>query len=582
MRSIKFVLCGAGISLVGAFIVAGCSASGDPETDSLESAESEIDAGEDAGSSNVVPANDASPGTDSPTDAGTDAGKKPGKDAGTDAGGDSGKDASSSPLPGTTCTAQDEIVSRTCGKCGQQETICQSGDKGLAWSEYGPCGGEQGACLPGDTQPCGNCGVRTCTDTCGWGACAGQPANSCAPGSVDFTTAGCPTSGFKARTCSAACQWGTFSTVCDMPRAVKLWAGTESYSTFMLGNDGALYAWGLDADGQLGDGDTTNKGKITPTPFSNVTSLQVGGGTTYGFTCASFGDGTGKCWGYNSTSYTLGDGVTSTSPTAIIPTGFDADIAQMVAGYAHGCGLFADGSAKCWGYNLYGQLGNGTTTTSKTPVAVNLTDITRLYAGYYTTCALKGDAAYCWGYNTYGTVGDGTTTSKSTPTSVIASDVASLSAGYYHTCAVMTDGTAKCWGQNTSGEIGDGTGGTGAANVTTPRSVVGIGGTGTLSGVAEICTGYGTTCARLSDGRVACWGKNADGQLGVGDPSVTLSNQPKVVSGITSATALACGYKHACAVESDGAVKCWGDNAYGEIGNNAIPTDATSAQTATF
>ncbi|CAN5823548.1 hypothetical protein BH11MYX4_BH11MYX4_39750 [soil metagenome] len=559
------LLRGAGAALIGASVIAGCAATGDG-TD-IPATEEPVEAGPAA----VLPPR--SPGDDAstaPRDGGKDSSVKP------DAGKDAGPPA---PVPGSACKTLDEISSRTCGKCGKQEAICVTGDAGLFWSEYGPCEGELGACLPGATLACGNCGTQTCSSFCGWGTCTGQPVNSCAPGAIEHTTAGCPTSGFRSRTCAATCTWSSYSATCAGVTAVDLWAGGPgAYSTFMLAADGKLYAWGLDAKGQLGDGTTTNKANIVPIPINDVVSLAVGGGTTYGFSCAAFGSGSSKCWGYNSATYTLGDGMTSTSLTGVTPTGLEANVKTMVAGYGHGCGLLADGAAKCWGYNTYGQLGNGTTTTSSTPIAVGLAGITQLYSGYYTVCALTGDAAYCWGYNTYGQVGDGTTTSKSTPTLVLPSGVASISPSYYHSCAVMTDGTVKCWGDNGNGSIGTGTTG---ANVTTPTAVVGIDGIGAnLSGVAEVCAGYDHSCARLTDGRVACWGYNSSGQLGVG--STVSSSVPKAVSGITTATKLVCGYNHACAIEGTGRVKCWGDNAYGQIGNGTLPTDATTPQIATF
>ncbi len=558
----RLLRCAVG-ALLGASVIAGCTATGDG---------TDIPAGEDpqdAGPGTVLPP-PSNPGDDAapPRDGGKDSSVKP------DAGKDAGPPA---PLPGSACKTADAIASRTCGKCGKQDAICVTGDGGLVWSEYGPCEGEAGACVPGETLACGNCGTQTCSSFCGWGACAGQPVNSCTPGAIGLTTAGCPTTGFRTRTCAAACTWQPYSATCATVTAVNLWAGGPgAYSTFMSSSDGSLYGWGLDAKGQLGDSTTTNKANIIPIPIVGAVSLAVGGGSSYGFSCAAFGSGTSKCWGNNSASYTLGDGVTSTSLTGVTPTGLEANVKSMAAGYAHGCGLLTDGTAKCWGYNVYGQLGNGTTTTSTTPVAVALTGITQLSSGYYTVCALQGDAAYCWGYNSSGQVGDGTTTTKSTPTLVLPSGVASLAPAYSHTCAAMTDGSAKCWGGNTYGSIGNGT----TTSVTTPAAVVGVDGIGSLSGVAEVCAGYGHSCARLTDGRVACWGYNSSGQLGIG--STVSSNVPKAVSGITTATKLVCGYYHTCAIESSGRVKCWGDNAYGQIGNGALPTDATTPQIATF
>lgn len=549
-------------------VVVGCTADGDSGQTTVPT-----EPDDDGGSVFLPP-----PSSDEDASTTTDSGPK--KDGGKTDAGDAGKDSGPpAPVPGTACTVPDTITQRSCGKCGKQETICQAGDAGLVWSEYGPCAGEAGTCLPGTTQACGDCGTQTCTSFCGWGTCTGQPAGHCSPGTIQNTTAGCPTNGYRSRTCGATCTFGSYSSICEGATAVELFAGGPgAHSTFMKSSDGKMFAWGLDADSQLGDGKTDNKSKMIPASFANVTSLAVGGGTTYGFMCAVFGDTSAKCLGYNSTSYTLGDGVTSTSPTFITPTGFDTGVKSVAAGYAHGCGLFLDGSVKCWGYNTYGQLGNGNTTTQKSPVVVSgLTGATALASGYYTVCALKGDAAYCWGYNSDGQVGDGTTVAKNVPTLVIPSGVAQIAPGYYHTCATMTDGTAKCWGDGVNGSLGNG----GSTDVGTPTAVSGIDGVaGGLTNVAEVCSGYQFSCARLNDGKVACWGYNTSGQLGNGTTSN--SNVPKEVSGITTASKLTCGYYHACAIVTGGTVKCWGDNAYGQIGNGGLPTDATLPQTAIF
>lgn len=564
-RSLAWV--GVGLVLVGAFV--GCGADGatgiiDDPTE-LPGQEEE----DGGGGATLPPPSDDPDEEPGGKDAGKDAGKK---DSGADSGQDAGPPA---PTPGDTCSAKNQIVSRTCGKCGKQETICESADDAgtLEWSDYGACGGELGLCLPGETRPCGNCGTQTCTSFCGWGACSGQPTNHCTPGSVEFTGAGCATGGLKSRTCDSTCQWGDYSGLCESGPAVDLWSGV-AYSNFMRADDGKLYAWGRDNYGQLGDGQDTNKTKMVPvpSPLGDATSMQVG---NYGFTCGLFGSGSGKCWGYNSSTYGLGDGTTYDSRTGVTPTGFGSNLIGIAAGYAHGCGLFADGSAKCFGYNTYGMLGNGNTTTQKTPVAVGLPGISQLYSGYYTVCARKDDEAYCWGYNNYGQVGDGTTTNKSAPTLVIESGVAALAPAYYHTCALMTDSTVQCWGYNTYGHLGNNT----TTNSSVPTPVLGIDGATTgLSNVAEVCTGYGHSCARLVDGRIACWGYNNNGQLGIG--STTNSTVPKVVSGITTATKLVCGYYHTCAIDN-GYVKCWGDNAYGQLGNGTT-SDASTPQLAKF
>jgi hypothetical protein len=125
------------------------------------------------------------------------------------------------PNPGDPCTVLNEKKTKSCGKCGKAETLCEATapDAGtLKWSTYGPCTNEVGICEPNTTRACGNCGTETCNTTCNWGgACAGQPMNSCPAGNIEYTQAGCTGMTYKNRTCGSNCQWGIFTTVCAAP-----------------------------------------------------------------------------------------------------------------------------------------------------------------------------------------------------------------------------------------------------------------------------------------------------------------------------------------------------------------------------
>src|SRR5207237_3526833 len=150
--------------------------------------------------------------------------------------------------------------------------------------------------------------------------------------------------------------------------------------------------------------------------------------------------------------------------------------ATVSAGSTHSCALLADGTAKCWGLNGSGQLGNNTTTNASTPVVVSGlgagTNVVAVSAGGNHTCALLGDGtAKCWGANAFGQLGNGTTTNSSTPVVVtgLAGAVA-LSAGENHTCALLAGGTAKCWGANAFGQVGNGT----TTHSSTPAVVTGL------------------------------------------------------------------------------------------------------------
>lgn len=129
------------------------------------------------------------------------------------------------PVAGAPCDKLDEVRSKACGACGRAETLClaDSGGK-LKWSDYSACTGElAGGCLPGTTvdEPCGNCGTltKTCTKYCAYtsSACMGQPAESCRPGSVEYSTVGCDASSYRQRTCTQTCTWGNFSSTCAEP-----------------------------------------------------------------------------------------------------------------------------------------------------------------------------------------------------------------------------------------------------------------------------------------------------------------------------------------------------------------------------
>lgn len=214
MRSIKSGLVGfAMASLFGAVAVVGCTADGASDDDFIDFVEDT----EPTEPTPTLPSGLESQDDDEPS---------PSPDAGANNGGgntkpDAGKTEKDAgpppPEPGDACTTADQIVSRSCGMCGKQEAICQEVNGKLEWSDYGPCEKEMGVCMPGDTESCGNCGTKTCSNMCTWSICTGQPTNSCAPGGVRYSKAGCASGGYKNQTCSATCEWGNFSTECVVP-----------------------------------------------------------------------------------------------------------------------------------------------------------------------------------------------------------------------------------------------------------------------------------------------------------------------------------------------------------------------------
>jgi alpha-tubulin suppressor-like RCC1 family protein len=338
------------------------------------------------------------------------------------------------------------------------------------------------------------------------------------------------------------------------------------YHTCGLTSGGAAYCWGWNSNGQLGDGTTTDR--LTPTPVAGgltFTSLAPGGG--FGHTCGLTSGGAAYCWGYNGWGQ-LGDGTTTDRLTPT-PVAGGLTFASITAGEYHTCGLTSGGTAYCWGNNDWGQLGDGTFTTrlTPTPVAGGLT-FTSLTAGGARTCGLtSGGTAYCWGYNIDGEVGDGTSgTWRLTPTPVAGGlTFTSLTAGAYHTCGLTSGGAAYCWGLNGYGELGDGTSGT---DRLTPTPAAGG------LAFAVLTAGNESTCGLTSGGAAYCWGDNTAGEVGDGTSGTDRLTPTPVAGGLTF-TSLTAGSLHTCGLTSGGAAYCWGGNQYGDLGDGTATTRLT-------
>ena len=195
------------------------------------------------------------------------------------------------------------------------------------------------------------------------------------------------------------------------------------------------------AQGALGD-DETPANALT----QDVTALAAGGGHT----CALTSGGGVKCWGNNWYGQ-LGDGTNDVSYVPVDVSGLTSGVVALAAGEHHTCALTSEGGIKCWGHNVSGKLGDGTTTERYTPVDVSglTSGVTAIVAGWNHTCALtSGGRAKCWGDNYYGQLGDGTTRDRHTPVDVsgLTSSVIAIAAGYDHICALTSGGGAKCWG----------------------------------------------------------------------------------------------------------------------------------------
>lgn len=328
----------------------------------------------------------------------------------------------------------------------------------------------------------------------------------------------------------------------------------------MLDTDGIVRCWGANSSGELGDGTTTDRrAPIIVTGLPGIVAVAAGAAHT----CALDGAGNVHCWGTN-LSGQLGDGTTTSSLTPVTVQGL-TNVAAIAAGREHTCALTSAGAVWCWGRNDDGQLGNAASTNSAAPVQVSGLDKSALAiaAGGAHTCARDNKSIVkCWGRNDHGQLGNGTTAASKVPVKVGGS-FATIATGANHTCGTANDGGLSCWGANDKGQLGDGT--TTDRNVPTPVSGQSSGGFGSppsYLGVASL--GADFTCAQPT----SCFGNNASHQLGNG----TTTNSSVPVNAVGDAfvsTKLASGVAHTCGIWTQGLVRCWGNNARGQLGNGA-------------
>jgi alpha-tubulin suppressor-like RCC1 family protein len=346
---------------------------------------------------------------------------------------------------------------------------------------------------------------------------------------------------------------------------------------------------------------TTDECFAVFTPLDDEVSVVSDGG---GY-CALLTSSGVDCWGYGQDGE-IGNGIgrNSASPVSVVGvggTGTLTGVTSLVSGNAGYCVLLTSSGVDCWGEDWNGGLGNGTISSggSPTPVEVvgvggtgTLTGVASLFGGADGYCALLTSGGVdCWGLGENGELGNGTfyTTSpygSDTPVAVVGvggtgtlTGVASLvgGAGY---CAPLTSGGVDCWGPGTSGALGNGI----FSDSAIPVSVEGVGGTGTLAGVKSLVTDVSGYCALLTAGGVDCWGTGNSGQLGNGvlyttgsDGSATPVSVEDVegTGMLTRVKSVTSDSNGYCALLTSGGVDCWGSGANGTLGNSAFSDSAT-------
>ncbi len=348
---------------------------------------------------------------------------------------------------------------------------------------------------------------------------------------------------------------------------VSVMAG--DFHSIALKSDGTLWTWGLNAGGQLGDGTTVEKYFPIQVGTDNKWIPDGTGGNS--FTLVLKSDGTLWAWGSNLYGQ-LGDGTTTDS---FSPKQIDNDNNWYLisVGTWHTSALKTNGTLWAWGSNMDGQLGDGTTIDKLYPVFIGNVWI-YISAGNHHTVALKPNGTlWTWGYNYWGQLGDGTTSSKSSPVRIGSdNDWVSIAAGSHYTLALKSNGTLWSWGGNFRGQLGDGT----TTNRSSPMQI------GSGSNWVSIVCGHDHAVAMKSDGTLWTWGSNEFGQLGRSSSGTcsgySCSKSPAQVGTDNDWNLIAAGTWHTLAIKSNGTLWSWGYNNFGQLGNGTIVNSLSPVQ----
>jgi alpha-tubulin suppressor-like RCC1 family protein len=331
--------------------------------------------------------------------------------------------------------------------------------------------------------------------------------------------------------------------------------------------------------------------------LTGMTSVVVGAAT-----CARRNDGTAWCWGDDRRGQagdgTFGDaGHIRRYPVEVMNgTSPLTGVVTMAGGDWHMCALRTSHTVWCWGAADHGELGDGTFGDDRgnrmKPVEVRtasgpLTGVKAIAAAYDETCALRTNGTmWCWGFDTFGQVGDGTTGDPTTgsrpfavevvgPTGGHLGSVTAIATGYLFSCALRVDGSLWCWGDNQYGQIGDGAHGGGGSLHVRLRPVRVLTAAGPLTDVRQIDAGQDQACARRGDRSLWCWGNNQFGQLGTGGgeahKAVPVSTGSGPFTGVAKAS-IGSDAISSCALKVDQTAWCWGYADQGQIGNGTTGT----------
>ena len=338
-----------------------------------------------------------------------------------------------------------------------------------------------------------------------------------------------------------------------------------------------LWIWGSNTDGQIGDNTIVNRSTPITTLSGGANWKQVACGTLN--TAAIKTDGTLWTWGQN-TFATLATGDTNPRCTPVQTSAGGTNWKQVVTRSYFAAAIKTDGTLWTWGRNYGGPLG---TNDAGTPTNDRLTPVTtfaggtnwkQVSCGVYCTAAIKTDGTlWTWGYNSNGQLGVNVagTTHRCTPVTTFAGGTnwKQVSCGYYQTAAIKTDGTLWTWGSNNNGQLGVNDANTRCTPVTTF-----VGGTNWK----QVACGAYHTAAIKTDGTLWTWGQNTNGQLGVNDTNMRCTPVTTFAGG-TNWKQVTGGLYHTAAIKTDGTLWTWGNNGYGQLGDNTIINRSTPVTT---
>ena len=489
------------------------------------------------------------------------------------------------------CTAGVWVDNTTCltaQNCDQSDGLCHA--------IIANCQTSTTYCSDGNTQQTCNADLTATTPTACVGVCSSNTCQTARCGDTKVESSIGEECDDGNTVASDGCEPD-----CKLSKVVAVAAG--AFHSCVLLSSGSARCWGDNQYSQLGLGDTAFHGTTQPSQLGPITFGERATAIASGLyhVCVVLASGGVRCWGRNEMGQ-LGQGDNTTTRTTPAPAiTFNSPVRSIAAGGETTCVILQNGDVHCWGANGSGMLGLGTITEpSQGTAATALGAIaiggaaTAISVGTDAVCASRSSGVICWGYNGSGQLGRGDTVdvggtgtpAAATPPAipVLASGrtATALASGAGHTCALQDNNQLECWGSNAAGQLGLGLPASGTSLYIGDNEAPATSGVLQLTGVTSIYAANSSTCAGLQTGGLRCWGLNTKGELGYADISnkgnddltkpLNLSNVA-FGTGVT-ATSVAIGNAHTCALLSNGQVRCWGRDNLGQLGNGTVLSTA--------